>query len=111
MRVVFADDFLGVVERSGGGRMSGRAYEDFASTTSGTVWHEILLVFIEFDTCFLAEALEHMPSCVGRYRRGFNVVLNADLDQRAVGAPLFGFRVGISTSIQHVGHSLREVGR
>src|SRR5699024_3935341 len=76
----------------------------------GTVRHEVLLVIIEFDIRLLAEALENVSSRIGRYRWRFDVVLNADLDQRAVGAHLFDLRVGVSTMIQFVHHLLRSLG-
>ena len=48
MRVVLANDFLGVIERSGGSRMPGRAHEGLTSTVSciiSLVWKTLSDVF------------------------------------------------------------------
>src|SRR5699024_6043688 len=88
MRVVLANDLFGVVERTGSGCMPRCTHEDLASTTSGTMGHQVFLVLVEFDIRLLTEAFEDVPAGVSRYRRWFDVVLNAEFDQRTVGAHL-----------------------
>jgi len=58
MRVVFTNDFLGVVEYSGSSCVPGRADEDLAGSASSAVRHQIVVVIAEFDTCLITQPLD-----------------------------------------------------